>query len=87
MALSKGIFNMMFLMGKIKHGSTSSPRTDLISTSLSAFTVTCVSGLELALMQTDVLADWWSITHLLDSAVGIMLVSLMAFIWVYFGTG
>ena len=54
---------------------------------LSAFTVACVAALELALMHTDVLAEWWTLMRLLDIAVGVMLVSLMAFIWTYFGNG
>lgn len=54
---------------------------------LSAFTVACVAALELALMRTDVLAEWWTLMRLLDIAVGVMLVSLMAFIWTYFGNG
>lgn len=63
------------------------PRAARLLFALSAFTVACVSGLELALMQTDVLAEWWTLMRLLDIAVGVMLVSLMAFIWTYFGTG
>lgn len=54
---------------------------------LSAGTVACVSGLELALMRTNVLAEWWALMRLLDIAVGVMLVSLTAFIWTYFGNG
>lgn len=54
---------------------------------LSAFAVACISGLELALMRTDVLAQWWPLMRSMDIAVGVMIVSLTAFIWVYFGTG
>lgn len=54
---------------------------------VSAFAVASVSGFELALMRTDILAQWWPLMRLLDIAVGVMIVSLMAFIWVYFGTG
>jgi len=68
-------------------GLSHRPRAPRLLFALSAFTVACVSGLELALMRTDVFAEWWLFTRFLDTAVGIMLVTLMAFIWVYFGTG
>ena len=68
-------------------GLAQRPRAPRLLFALSAFTVACVAALELALMQTDVLAEWWLVTRLLDTAVGIMLVSLTAFIWTYFGTG
>ena len=68
-------------------GLAQPPRAARLLFALSAFTVACVSGLELALMQADVLADWWRVTRWLDTAVGVMLLSLTAFIWVYFGTG
>lgn len=55
--------------------------------SLSAFSVAAIAGLELALMQADTVARWWPIMRGLDIAVGAMLVSLTAFVWVYFGTG
>jgi PAS domain S-box-containing protein len=55
--------------------------------SLSAFSVAAIAGLELALMQADTVARWWPIMRGLDIAVGVMLVSLTAFVWVYFGTG
>lgn len=54
---------------------------------LSAFTVACISGLELAIMRTATLTDWWPLMRGLDIAVGMMMVFLTAFIWVYFGTG
>ena len=54
---------------------------------LSAFAVAAIAGLELALMRADALAQWWPIMRGLDIAVGVMLVSLTAFVWVYFGTG
>jgi hypothetical protein len=61
-------------------GLAQRPRAPRLLFALSAFTVACVAALELALMQTDVLAEWWLVTRLLDTAVGIMLVSLTAFI-------
>ena len=68
-------------------GLSQRPRAPRLLFAVSAFTVACVAALELALMQTDVLAEWWLVTRLLDTAVGILLVSLTAFIWSYFGTG
>ena len=68
-------------------GLAQRPHAPRLLFALSAFTVACVSGLELALMRTNVLAEWWLLMRLLDIAVGVMLVSLMAFIRVYFGTG
>ena len=68
-------------------GLAQRPRAPRLLFALSAFTVACVAALELALMQTDDLAEWWLVTRLLDTAVGIMIVSLTAFIWNYFGTG
>ncbi len=68
-------------------GLAQRPRAPRLLFALSAFTVACISGLELALMRTDVLAEWWEWMRLLDIAVGVMLGSLMAFIWTYFGTG
>ena len=66
-------------------GLAQPPRAARLLFALSAFTVACIAGLELTLMQTDVLADWWRAMRLLDIAVGVMLLSLTAFIWVYFG--
>ena len=68
-------------------GLAQRPRAPRLLFALSAFTVACVAALELALMRTDVLADWWVLMRLLDIAVGVMLVSLTAFIWTYFGNG
>jgi two-component system sensor kinase FixL len=68
-------------------GLAQPPRSARLLFALSAFTVACVAGLELALMRTDVLAEWWTLMRFLDIAVGVMLVSLMAFIWTYFGNG
>ena len=72
---------------ELRIGLTQPQRAARLLFAVSAFTVACISGLELALMRTDVLAEWWLDTLRLDIAVGIMLVSLTAFVWVYFGTG
>jgi hypothetical protein len=63
------------------------PRAPRLLFALSAFAVAAIAGLELALMRADTLAQWWPLMRGLDIAVGVMLVSLTAFIWVYFGTG
>lgn len=55
--------------------------------SLSAFAVATIAAFELALMQAATLVQWWPAMRGLDIAVGVMLVSLTAFVWVYFGTG
>jgi signal transduction histidine kinase len=62
-------------------------RAPRILFALSAFAVAAIAGLELALMRADTLAHWWPVMRALDIAVGVMLVSLTAFVWVYFGTG
>jgi PAS domain-containing protein len=72
---------------ELRIGLAQPPRAARLLFALSAFTVACVCGLELALMQTDVFAEWWPLMRSMDIAVGVMLLSLTAFIWVYFGTG
>ena len=72
---------------ELRIGIAQPPRTARLLFALSAFTVAAISGLELALMQANTLADWWRVMLFLDTAVGVMLLSLTAFIWVYFGTG
>jgi two-component system sensor kinase FixL len=68
-------------------GLAQPPRAARLLFALSALAVAVVSGLELAMMRTDVLAQWWPLMRWMDIAVGVMIVSLTAFIWVYFGTG
>jgi signal transduction histidine kinase len=63
------------------------PRAPRLLFALSAFAVAAIAGLELALLRADTLAQWSPVMRGLDIAVGVMLVSLTAFIWVYFGTG
>ncbi len=72
---------------ELRIGIAQPPRAARLLFALSAFAVAAISGSELALMQSDTLADWWRAMRLLDIAVGVMLLSLTAFIWVYFGTG
>ena len=72
---------------ELRIGFAEPPRAPRLLFALSAFTVACISGLELAMMRTAVFAEWWPLMRLLDIAVGVMLVSLTAFIGLYFGTG
>ncbi|WP_295393122.1 ATP-binding protein [uncultured Thiodictyon sp.] len=72
---------------ELRIGLTQPPRAARLLFALSAFAVAGIAGLELALTRADSLADWWPLMRWLDIAVGVMMVSLTAFIWVYFGTG
>lgn len=72
---------------ELRIGLAQPPRAARLLFALSALTVACIAALELALMQAAALADWSRVMHWLDTAVGVMLLSLTAFIWVYFGTG
>lgn len=55
--------------------------------SLSAIAMAAFSGVELALMRADTLADAAALLRAIDVGVGVVLVSLTGFVWVYFGTG
>ncbi|HYN79574.1 MAG TPA: ATP-binding protein [Lamprocystis sp. (in: g-proteobacteria)] len=72
---------------ELRIGLTQPPRAARLLFALSAFVVAGIAGLELALSRVDSVADWWPLMRWLDLAVGVMMVSLTAFIWVYFGTG
>ena len=72
---------------ELRVGIAQPPRAARLLFALSAFAVACIAGLELAMMRTAVFAEWWPLMRLMDIAVGVMLVSLTAFIGVYFGTG
>ena len=72
---------------ELRIGLGQHPRAPRLLFALSAFAVAAIAGLELALMRADTLTQWWPVMRGLDIAVGVMLVSLTAFIWVYFGTG
>jgi PAS domain S-box-containing protein len=74
-------------MIELRIGLAQPPRAARLLFALSALVVAVVAGLELAMMRTDVLAEWWPLMRWMDIAVGVMIVSLTAFIWVYFGTG
>ncbi len=72
---------------ELRIGIAQPPRAARLLFALSAFAVAAISCSELALLQTDTLAGWWRVTLFLDTAVGVMLLALSGFIWVYFGTG
>jgi two-component system sensor kinase FixL len=72
---------------ELRIGLTQPQRAARLLFAVSAFTVACISGLELALMRTHVPAEWWPLMRWLDIAVGVMLISLTAFVGVFFGTG
>jgi len=54
---------------------------------LSACAMAAAAGWELALTQVDTIVHAESLLRALGITVGVMLVSLMAFVWVYFGYG
>jgi two-component system, LuxR family, sensor kinase FixL len=54
---------------------------------LSACAMAAAAGLELALAQVDTTARAEALLFALGTTVGVMLLSLMAYVWVYFGTG
>jgi PAS domain S-box-containing protein len=68
-------------------GLAQPPRAARLLFSLSAFAVACLSGLELALMRADNPAEAEALLRWMDLAVGVILASLTAFIWVFFGSG
>jgi two-component system, LuxR family, sensor kinase FixL len=68
-------------------GIAQPPRAARLLFSLSALAVAVFSGLELALMRVDTVADCWPLLHWMNVAVGVLVASLAAFIWVLFGTG
>ena len=55
------------------------PRAARLLFALSAFAVACLCGLELALMQTDVFAEWWPLMRSMDIAVGVMILSPVSY--------
>jgi two-component system, LuxR family, sensor kinase FixL len=72
---------------ELRIGVGQRPRAPRLLFALSAFAVAAIAALELALLRVDTVAQWWPVMRGLDIAVGVMLVSLAAFVWVYFGTG
>lgn len=68
-------------------GLAQPPRAARLLFSLSALAAAVFSGLELALMRADTVADCWPLLHWMNVAAGVLIASLAAFIWVFFGTG
>ena len=64
-----------------------SPRGARLLFALSAFAVAAFSGVELALMHADTVAQAAVLLHIIDVGVGLVLALLTGFVWVYFGTG
>jgi two-component system sensor kinase FixL len=63
------------------------PRAAHLLFSLNAFAVAVFSCLELAVMRADSPAEYLALLRWADFAVAALLVSLTAFVWVFFGTG
>jgi two-component system, LuxR family, sensor kinase FixL len=72
---------------ELRVGIAQPPRAARLLFSLSAFAIAAFSGMELALMRVDTVTDFEALLPWMDVAVGVVIVSLTAFIWVFFGTG
>ena len=72
---------------ELRIGLTQPARAARLLFSLSAFAMAVSSGLELALMRADTIAEAAALLRWVDAVVGVILVALAAFIWTYFGTG
>jgi len=68
-------------------GLRQKPRAAHLLFSLNAFAVAVFSCLELAVMRADSPAEYLALLRWADFAVAALLVSLTAFVWVFFGTG
>jgi two-component system sensor kinase FixL len=68
-------------------GLRQKPRAAHLLFSLNAFAVAVFSCLELALMRTNSPAEYLTLLRWADFAVAALIVSLTAFVWVFFGTG
>lgn len=62
-------------------------RTPYLWFSLNALAVAAISGFELALMETDNLADYQVILRWATIPIGLMIASLTGFVYSFFGTG
>ncbi len=72
---------------ELRIGIAQRPRSARLLFSLSAFAMAASCGVELALMRADTIAEAAAALRWVDATVGVIVVSLTAFIWVYFGTG
>jgi hypothetical protein len=73
---------LMLGLIELRIGVGQRPRAPRLLFALSAFAVAAIAALELVLLRVDTLAQWWPAMRGLDIAVGVMLVSLAAFVWV-----
>ena len=72
---------------ELRIGLGQRPRAARLLFALSACAMAVAAGLELALSRVDTIANAEIFLRALGMTVGVMLVSLMAFVWVYFGAG
>ena len=72
---------------ELRIGLAQPPRAARLLFALSAFAMAGVFWFGTGVDASGYLGQWWTLMRWLDLAVGVMLVSLMAFIWTYFGTG
>jgi hypothetical protein len=63
------------------------PRAARLLFSLNAFAVASLCGMELALMHADNPADAEVLLRWMEVAIGVIVASLIAFIWVFFASG
>jgi signal transduction histidine kinase len=68
-------------------GLAQPPRAARLLFSLGAFSATCVAGLELAVMRADSPAECEALLRWLNVGAWVIIASLTAFMWVFFGSG
>jgi two-component system, LuxR family, sensor kinase FixL len=68
-------------------GLRQKPRAAHLLFSLNAFAIAVYSCLELAIMRADSPAEYLALVRWADFAVAALILSLTAFVWVFFGTG
>jgi PAS domain S-box-containing protein len=72
---------------ELRIGLAQRPRAARLLFSLSALAMAAFSGLELALMRADTVASAVALMCTMDGVLAVIIVSLTAFIWIFFGTG
>jgi signal transduction histidine kinase len=72
---------------ELRLGLAQPPRAARLLFALSALAMAASAGAELGMMQANTAAQAAASLYFMDAAVGVVLVSLAAFVWVYFGTG
>lgn len=78
-----------FMLGliELQIGLAHPPRAARFLLSLSSVAMAASSALELALMRADTVAGAVVLLQALNGVIGVILIALTAFVWVYFGTG